>query len=59
MLIHEGIHLQFFDHGPEFKELLARFPEEKLAQAYLNGYEAAETALTAPEALKKLLNKDA
>ena len=57
VLFHEGIHLQFFDHGPEFKELLARFPEEKLAQAYLNGYEAAETALTAPEALKKLLNK--
>jgi len=23
----------------------------------LNGYEAAETALTAPEALKKLLNR--
>jgi len=59
VLFHEGIHLQFFDHGPEFKELLARFPEEKMAQAYLNGYEAAETALTAPEALKKLLNKGA
>ena len=59
VLFHEGIHLQFFDHGPEFKDLLARFPEEKMAQAYLNGYEAAETALTAPEALKKLLNKGA
>ena len=59
VLFHEAIHLQFFDHGPEFKELLARFPKEELAEAYLNGYEAAETALTAPEALKKLLNKGA
>ena len=59
VLFHEGIHLQFFDHGPKFKELLARFPEEELAEAYLSGYEAAETALTAPEALKKLLNKGA
>jgi len=59
VLFHEAIHLQFFDHGTEFKELLARFPKEELAEAYLNGYEAAETALTAPEALKKLLNKSA
>jgi predicted metal-dependent hydrolase len=59
VLFHEAIHLQFFDHGPEFKELLARFPQEQRAEAYLNGYEAAETALTAPEALKKLLNKGA
>lgn len=57
VLFHEAIHLQFFDHGPEFKELLARFPDEELAEAYLSGYEAAETALAAPEALKKLLNK--
>jgi len=57
VLFHEAIHLQFFDHGAEFKEILARFPEEALAEAYLSGYEAAETALTAPEALKKLLNK--
>ena len=57
VLFHEAIHLHFFDHGPEFKAILARFPEEALAEAYLSGYEAAETALTAPEALKKLLNK--
>ena len=56
-LFHEAIHLQFFDHGPEFKGLLARFPLEAQAEAYLSGYEAAENALTAPEALKKLLNK--
>ncbi len=57
VLFHEAIHLQYFDHGPEFKALLARFPLEDQAEAYLSGYEAAENALTAPEALKKLLNK--
>lgn len=58
VLFHEAIHLQHFDHGPEFKALLARFPREDQAEAYLSGYEAAENALTAPEALKKLLNKE-
>jgi predicted metal-dependent hydrolase len=57
VLFHEAIHLQFFDHGPEFKAFLARFPLEDRAEAYLSGYEAAENALTAPDALKKLLNK--
>lgn len=57
VLFHEAIHLQFFDHGAEFKALLSRFPLEDQAEAYLSGYEAAENALTAPEALKKLLNK--
>ena len=57
VLFHEAIHLQFFDHGPEFKAILSRFPLEDQAEAYLSGYEAAENALTAPEALKKLLNK--
>ena len=57
VLFHEAIHLQYFDHGPKFKALLARFPLEDQAEAYLSGYEAAENALTAPEALKKLLNK--
>ena len=59
VLFHEGIHLAYFDHGPEFKALLARFPNAELAEAYLSGYEAAENALAAPEALKKLLNKGA
>ena len=59
VLFHEAIHLEYFDHGQEFKELLARFPHEEQAEAYLQGYEAAENALTAPEALKKLLNKGA
>lgn len=57
VLFHEAIHLDIFDHGPEFKAMLARFPKEELAEAYLSGYEAAENALAAPEALKKLLNK--
>jgi predicted metal-dependent hydrolase len=55
VLFHEAIHLQYFDHGAEFKELLGRFEQAELASAYLDGYEAAETALAAPEALKKLL----
>ncbi len=59
VLFHEAIHLQFYDHGVEFKALLSRFPLEAQAEAYLSGYEAAENALTAPEALKKLLNKGA
>lgn len=58
VLFHEAIHLQYFDHGPEFKALLARFPLADQAEAYLSGYEAAENALTAPEALKKLLDKE-
>ena len=57
VLFHEAIHLEYFDHGPQFKELLARFPKAEIASAYLDGYEAAETALAAPEALKKLLAK--
>lgn len=59
VLFHEAIHLQYSDHGPAFKAILARFPKEELAEAYLSGYEAAENALAAPEALKKLLNKGA
>ena len=59
VLFHEAIHLEHFDHGEQFKQLLARFPLEAQAEAYLQGYEAAENALTAPEALKKLLNNGA
>ena len=55
VLFHEAIHLQYFDHGSEFNALLARFPKAEIASAYLDGYEAAETALAAPHALKKLL----
>lgn len=45
VLFHEAIHLRFGDHGAQFQELAARFPESPLAQAYLDGYEAAEAAL--------------
>ena len=45
VLFHEGIHLRFGDHGKGFAALLARFPQGELAQAYLDGYEAAESAL--------------
>ena len=48
VLFHEGIHLRFGDHGRAFQEILARFPQETRAQAYLDGYEAAETAFRPP-----------
>ena len=55
VLFHEAIHLQISDHGEGFKAVLARFPAAEIASAYLDGYEAAETALALPEELKKLL----
>ena len=48
VLFHEGIHLRFSDHGSQFQEILSRFPQEGVAQAYLDGYEAAETAFRPP-----------
>jgi predicted metal-dependent hydrolase len=54
VLFHEAIHLEHFDHGPDFTEVLARFEEAELASAYLDGYEAAERALAEPVELKKL-----
>ncbi len=48
VLFHEGIHLRFGDHGVQFQEILARFPQEGTAQAYLDGYEAAERAFRPP-----------
>ena len=57
VLFHEAIHLEVSDHGERFKAILARFPQAEVASAYLDGYEAAETALAMPNELKKLLNK--
>lgn len=57
VLFHEAIHLQHFDHGPEFTEVLGRFEGAELASAYLDGYEAAERALAEPVELKKLRSK--
>jgi predicted metal-dependent hydrolase len=54
VLFHEAIHLQYFDHGAAFSEILARFEESEVASAYLDGYEAAERALAEPVELKKL-----
>jgi len=48
VLFHEAIHLRYGDHGSEFQGLLARFPERERAQAYLDGFEAAEDALLPP-----------
>jgi predicted metal-dependent hydrolase len=45
VLFHEAIHLRYGDHGSQFQEILARFPKSDLAQAYLDGYEAAERVL--------------
>ena len=49
VLFHEAIHLRYGDHGPSFKETLSRYPQETQAQAYLDGYEAAESDLTVPD----------
>lgn len=40
LLVHELIHLEIGDHGPEFEALLARFEASSMASAYLEGYEA-------------------
>jgi predicted metal-dependent hydrolase len=57
VLFHEAIHLEHFDHGSAFSELLSRFEGSELASAYLDGYEAAERALAEPVELKKLRTK--
>lgn len=51
VLFHEAIHLHYFDHGPEFKAVLARFPQEERAEAYLEGFEAAERRYMPPSVL--------
>ena len=51
VLFHEAIHLHHFDQGPEFKAVLARFPEEGRAEAYLEGFEAAERRYMPPTVL--------
>ncbi|CAB4580606.1 unannotated protein [freshwater metagenome] len=49
VLFHEAIHLRYGDHGQEFTSLVDRYPDHARAQAYLDGYEAAEDALIPPE----------
>ena len=53
VLFHEAIHLHHFDHGPEFKAVLARFPDEGRAEAYLEGFEAAERRYMPPAVLPR------
>lgn len=40
VLMHELAHLQESGHGPEFRALMARFPEAERARGYLDGYRA-------------------
>jgi predicted metal-dependent hydrolase len=40
ILVHELIHLQIPDHGPDFHALLSRYEKNDLANAFLEGYEA-------------------
>jgi len=40
LLVHELIHLEIPDHGPDFESLLSRFERAELGSAYLEGYEA-------------------
>ena len=44
VLFHEAVHLRFGDHGREFRDLTGRFPDAIRAQAFLDGFEAAEHA---------------
>jgi predicted metal-dependent hydrolase len=44
VLFHEAIHLRYGDHGAQFQEVLARFPGAERAEAFLEGFEAAEAA---------------
>jgi predicted metal-dependent hydrolase len=49
VLFHEAIHLRFFDHGSDFQRILAAYPEGEKAQAYLDGYELAESDWAPPK----------
>jgi predicted metal-dependent hydrolase len=54
VLFHEAIHLRYSDHGEDFRSVLSRFEDGEIANAYLDGYEAAERALLAPVQLENL-----
>jgi predicted metal-dependent hydrolase len=49
VLFHEAIHLRFLDHGPDFQRILAAYPDGEKAQAYLDGYELAESDWAPPK----------
>ena len=48
VLFHELIHLRIPGHGPDFYELLDRYPERVRAEAYLAGFEAGAQAWPDP-----------
>lgn len=41
VLVHEMAHLQAADHGPAFRELVARYPRYERARGFLEGLEHA------------------
>lgn len=43
VLYHEAIHLQHADHSPEFYQFLHRYPRHLEAEAFLAGFELADT----------------
>lgn len=49
VLLHELAHLLEPDHGPRFKALVAGYPREAEAAAFLAGWAAAEAATRSPD----------
>lgn len=49
VLLHELAHLEEPDHGPRFRELIARHPHEERAAAFLEGLEFAEQRGVLPD----------
>ena len=45
VLIHELAHLVAAHHGPAFQELIARFEQQKAADAFLAGYDFARSTV--------------
>jgi len=48
VILHELIHLQIPGHGADFYELLARYPDQARAEAYLEGFESGLAAPPEP-----------
>ncbi|MBW3659647.1 MAG: M48 family metallopeptidase [Actinobacteria bacterium] len=49
VLVHELAHLVEHDHGPAFKRIVARYPHEERARAFLAGLEFAEQRGVLPD----------
>lgn len=48
VLVHELAHLVEHDHGPAFRRIIARYPHEERARAFLEGLEFAELRAVLP-----------